>query len=118
MKKQELQTEAKVIGTSITDLFDSNVSEHKMRYLVSIMLLGDGVASRVVDIYKKEEDGTYTPKFPMIPLAPADSPTIPKCGFDLENPILVLEGGTNLAGKVNAGAGVSLVLSYYDDEIR
>jgi hypothetical protein len=32
------------------------------------------------------------------------------------NPILVLEGGTNLAGKVDAGAGVSLAVIYWDDE--
>jgi hypothetical protein len=60
---ERLKTEAKVVGTTTTDFFSSNVPESKMRYVVSIFIMGDGVASRVVDIYKKEEDGTYTPKF-------------------------------------------------------
>jgi hypothetical protein len=108
---ERLKTEAKVVGTTTTDFFSSNVPESKMRYVVSIFIMGDGVASRVVDIYKKEEDGTYTPKFPMIPVAPADVKQLPQSGYDV-----VLEGGTNLAGKVDAGAGVSLAVIYWDDE--
>jgi len=113
---ERLKTEAKAIGTTITDVFSSNVPESKMRYIVSIVIMGDGEASRVVDIYKKEEDGSYTLKFPMIPVAPADVRQLPQSGYDVMNPIMVLEGGTNLAGKVDAGAGVSLTVIFWDDE--
>ena len=112
-----LQTEAKVVGTSDTDIISSNVPEKTFRYIVRIDLIGDGVASRTVDIKYKDESGNYTTKFPMIPVPPADVRQIPQGSWDIENPILVLEGGTNLAGKVNAGAGVSLVVTWWDDEV-
>lgn len=114
---EKLQTYAKAVGTTDTDIFSSNVPEKAIRYIVRIDLIGDGVASRTVDIKKKNEDGTYTTKFPMVPVAPADVRQIPQGSWSVLDPILVLEGGTNLAGKVNAGAGVSLVVTYYDDEV-
>ena len=112
---EKLKVVSKHITTSETDIFDSNVPESKFRYIVKIILPGDQVADRTVDIFKKEEDGTYTKKFAMIPVASTD---ITELGSDNpEHPILVLEGGTNLAAKVNAGTGITLSAVYWDDEI-
>ena len=111
---ERLKTEAAHIGTSETDIFSSDVPESKFRYVVKVILMGDGAADRVVDIYKKKEDGTYEKKIPMIHVA---STEVLELGSDNpENPLLVLEGGTNLAGKVNAGTGISLAVIYWDDE--
>jgi len=105
---------AKAVRTEITDIFDEVVPVGKVRYILAIAIVGDGVASRVVDIYKKTSNNEYKPILPMIPIAPADMKMIPPNGPDVDKPIVVLESSMNLAGKVNAGAGVSLAIWYYD----
>lgn len=114
--RQRLKTESVTIATTRTPLTDA-VEERKMRYIVLIRLHGDGVASRTVDIEKLEEDGTYTMKFNDVPVAPADVREIPEGGWDIENPILVLEGGTRPYGTVNAGAGLNCTIIYWDSDV-
>jgi len=110
--REKLKATSVTIGTSDTDAWTENVPENKMRFIVAIFLIGDGTASRTVDIEKKEEDGSYTVKFDDVPIAPADVRPIPP-SYDIENPILVLEGGTNLAFKANAGSPKATVI-YWD----
>jgi len=100
------------IGTSRTNAFSSDVPEYKMRCIVAIFLIGDGSGSRTVDIEKVEEDGSYTMKFPSVPIAPADFKPIPQ-SYDPLKPIMVLEGGTNLSFKANAGSPYATVV-YWD----
>jgi len=115
--RQRLQTDSVLIGTSRTALTGA-VAERKMRYIVLIRLHGDGVASRTVDIEKLEEDGTtYTMKFNDVPVAPADVREIPESDWDIEKPILVLEGGARPYGIVSAGAGVNCTIVYWDNDI-
>lgn len=114
---ERLKADSKTLGTSDTDFWSSAVPESKMRYIVLIQLHGDGVASRTVDIEKKEETGSYTVKFDDIPVSPADIVPLPPHGYDIENPILVLEGGANLAGKVSAGSGLNATVVYWDNDI-
>jgi hypothetical protein len=114
--RERLQTDSVTIGTSRTALTEA-VPESKMRYIVAIILIGDGTASRTVDIEKLEEDGTtYTMKFNDVPVAPADVRQLPT-NYDIENPILVLEGGTTPYGTVSAGSGLNATIVYWDSEI-
>ena len=114
---ERLQTVSVTIGTTRTAL-TGTVDEKKMRYIVLIRLHGDGVASRTVDIEKLEEDGTtYTMKFNDVPIAPADVREIPESDWDIEKPVLVLEGGTRPYGTVSGGAGVNCTIIYWDSEI-
>ena len=114
--RERLQTDSVTITTSRTAL-TAAVPESKMRYIVAIILIGDGNASRTVDIEKLEEDGsTYTMKFNDVPVAPADVRQLPT-DYDIENPILVLEGGTRPYGTVSAGSGLNATIVYWDSEI-
>ena len=112
---ERLQVDTIDITTTRADVWSSNVDEGKFRYIVAIVLIGDGSASTTVTIEKKEEDGSYTTKFKNVPIAPADVRFIPE-RFDVENPILALEGGTNLAFTASSGTPYASVI-YYDDMI-
>ena len=114
---ERLQTDSVDIETSRTALFAA-VPENKMRYVVGIFISGDGTTSRTVTIEVLEEDGTtYTEKFADIPIAPADHRELPESGFDIENAILVLEGGTRLYGTLSAGTTTPVTVIYWDSEI-
>lgn len=113
---ERLQTDDVWVTVSRTAL-TAAVPERKMRYVVGIFLSGDGVSSKTVDIEKLEEDETtYTMKFSMIPVAPADHREIPESGYDIENPIMVLEGGSRPYGKAS-GNSVNTTIIYWDNEI-
>jgi len=115
--RERLQTDSVLIGSSRTPL-TAAVATRKIRNIVLILLHGDGVASRTVDIEKLETDGsTYTDKFTTVPVAPADVRPIPPVEWDLEKPILVLEGGTRPYGTVSAGSGVNATIIYWDNDI-
>lgn len=113
--RERLVTASVTILTSRTAL-TAAVGEARTRYIVAIFLHGDGSASRTVDIEKLEEDGTtYTMQFNDVPVAPADVREIPPNGYDIENPIMVLEGGTRPYGIVSAGSGLNATIVYWDD---
>lgn len=111
---ERLKTEHVDIVATRTPLFAA-VPENTFRYVVRIMINGDGVASRTCDIEKLEEDGSYTMKYEKVPVAPADVRQIP-LRHDLENPILALEGGTRLYGTVS-GNTLYGTIEYWDSEI-
>jgi len=106
-----------VSETTETDLFSSNVPERKIRYVLKIILTGNGSVSETVTISKKKEDGTYDVFIAGINLAPPEYKEIPQGSIDLENPLLVLEGGTNLAAKTAGGNAVNITVIYYDNDI-
>jgi len=112
--RQKLRTATKSLTTSAQDIF-STVTERTMRNVVLILLMGDGT-SRTVDItIAGERSGTI---FDNVPVAPADLVQLPKEGFDIENPVVVCEGGTKLQAAQSAGSGVTLTCLYWDDEER
>ena len=119
---ERLQTDSVTIGITRTAL-TAAVPDRKMRFIVKIMLHGDGVASRTVDIEKLKKDGDptdpadFTMKFDDVPVAPADVRDIPEGSYDVENPILVLEGGTRPYGIVSGGAGLNATILYWDSVI-
>lgn len=114
--RERLQAKDVAIGTSDTDAFSSNVPEKAMRNIVAIFLIGDGSASTTVDIKKKGESGSYTVLFNDVPVSPAEIKPIPPQSYNLENPIVVLEGGTNLGLKAASGSPHATVV-YWDSEI-
>jgi len=120
LSKQEiwerLKYEQKWITTSNTDIFSSDVDERKIRYIVKIILTGDQNTTRVAEISKKLETGSYDVFLPNINVAAPEYKEIPEGSYDIENPILSLEGGTNLAGKVS-GNSISMTVIYWDNDI-
>ena len=105
-----------ITTTTETDIFSSNVPEHKMRNIVKIILEGNGSSTAVVTISKKKEDGTYEVIIPNINVAAPEHKEIPQ-SYSIEDPIIVLEGGTNLAAKLVSGTSVHLTVIYWDSEV-
>ena len=112
---QRIKVDVFTATTAGANAWSSDISNHKTRYIVSLLLIGDGEASRTVTIKKVETDDSETDKFPSVPVPPAGIVSIPPQGYDIMNPILKLEGGTNLKGYVSAGSGVKVVVIYWDD---
>ena len=115
--RQRLRFAGKWVAATTTDIFSSDVPESKMRYVVKIILVGDRVSTRAVTLYRKKEDGTYEELLPGVTVKAPEYKEIPSCGYDIESPILTLEGGTNLAGKELTGVSVYVGVVYWDNDI-
>ena len=106
------------LSTTKQDIFTTKtktIPAGKMRFIVGMFLYGDGSTSATVDIEKKEKDGSYTALFKKVPVSPAGRVPVPeRWNFDLENPIITLEYGTDLAATASAGAP-EMTIIYYDD---
>lgn len=113
---ERLKTANVTVGTSRTPL-TAAVGEAYMRNVVDIVIVGDGETSRTVTIEVLQEDGTtYTAKYTSIPVAPSEIVHL-NPNPDIENPIMVLEGGTRPYGTVNAGSGVNVTIIYWDNDV-
>lgn len=104
------------VTTSKTDIFPAPVEPRKIRYIVKVIVNGDQQASRVLNLYKKEADGTYTPFILNINVEAPEYKEIPKGSYDIENPIKTLEGGTNFAGDVS-GNSLAVTVIFWDDTV-
>lgn len=113
--RERLQTDHVDILPTRTPFFAA-VPERQIRFVVAIIINGDGVASRTMNIEKLEEDGTYTMKFENVPVAPADVRTLPRESYNIEDPILSLEGGTRLYGTASGNTLYSTIC-YWDSDI-
>lgn len=94
----------------------ATLAERITRYVVCMLFQGNAIIGQSGSVEKLEEDGTYTMKWSDIQIAPAAMPQIPEGSFSLTDPIIVLEGGTNLYGHVN-GNSINLTVTYWDSEI-
>jgi hypothetical protein len=107
--------------TQITPLpAPTNVLARQFRIIPMIWIPGNGTGQIGVQFLKLEADGvTYTVKF--CPIQVAASPgaiQIPGGAYDVENPILTLEGGTRLFGQCStAGTSVNVTIEYWDLDI-
>jgi len=113
--RERLQTVNVYIGVGRTAFFTA-VPERKIRFIVAITLLGDRVATREVYIEKLKEDGTYEPVFDSINLTAPEKVQLPIEGKDIENPIITLEGGTRLYGRVS-GNSITATCEYWDNDV-
>ena len=104
------------LSGSRQNFFAADVPERMMRNIVEILLFGDGTASRTVEIEKVKEDDTYDMIFDNIPVPPAAVVPLPQDAYDIENPIVVLEGGTNLSAVASAGTPEATLI-YWDTEL-
>ena len=109
-----LQKWITTIGT--TDLFSSNVPEKAMRYVVAVFLQAKDTTA-VVSIKKKTEAGAYEVIFPEVNVAVSEIKAIPPQGYNLEHPVIALEGGTNLAAELVSGTSASVTVIYWDSEV-
>lgn len=103
------------LTTARQNIFTVDVPERIKRNIVLIRINGDGTA-RTVNVEKVEEDDTWAMIFETVHVPATDDIEIPKSGFDIENPIIVLEGGTNLSFIASLGTPYVTIL-YWDDEI-
>ena len=101
-----------------TDVFGASLGEGVTRFIVAIWIPGDKANTVRTEILKKEEDGTYTTKFCPIPVAPADFRQVPKGAYSIEDPILKLAGGCNLAACMDTtGTSVNITVAYWDSDV-
>ena len=102
------------IATTRTKVFAAVVPKRVKRNIVAIVLIADAT-NRTVEIEKLEEDGTtYTMIFDDYNVVANSNAWIPP-QYDLERPIIVLEGGTNLYLKATAAIAGAVI--YHDDEL-
>jgi len=113
--RERLKTVNVYIGVDRTAFFAS-IPERKIRYVVAITLFGDRVTTREVYIEKLKEDGTYEPVYDSINLAAPEKVQLPIEGKDIENPIIALEGGTRLYGRVS-GNSITSTIEYWDNDV-
>lgn len=92
------------------------LQERYIRYIVSLHFQGNGISHTSGSIEKLKEDGTYEMKWSDVQIAPAAMPQIPEGSYDIENPIISIEGGTNLFGRVS-GNSINLTITYWDNDL-
>jgi hypothetical protein len=116
--RERLKYAQLTLSNARQNIFASDIAERIKRNIVAIILTTDGTL-RYVEIEKVKEDDTYDMFLDNVPVDVATGPygvvQIPN-NYDIENPILVLEGGTNLSFIASAGAPECTAL-YYDDEL-
>lgn len=103
------------ITTERTEMLPAAVGESLFRFVVAIALSGDQQQNRTVDIEKEEEDASFTMKWSNIPVAPANYVHLMP-NYNIEQPIIVLQGGSSLFGSVS-GNSLQAMVHYWDDEI-
>jgi septum formation topological specificity factor MinE len=116
--RERLKYAQLTLSNARQNIFASDIAERIKRNIVAIILTTDGTL-RYVEIEKVKEDDTYDMFLDNVPVDVATGPQgivqIPN-NYDIENPILVLEGGTNLSFIASAGAPECTVY-YWDDEL-
>lgn len=111
---EKLRIRQVTLSTSRADLFAAAVPESRIRYVVGIWLNGDGTA-RTVQIERTEEDASHTMLFDGVNVPAAEDAPVPNgWEFDIENPFMLCEGGTNLTAVAAAGAPEATII-YWDD---
>jgi len=113
--RERLQT-VNVYITAARTAFFAAVDERKIRFVVAITLFGDRTSTREVYIEKLKEDGNYEPVFDSINLAAPEKVQLPIEGKNIENPIITLEGGTRLYGRVS-GNSINATCEYWDNDV-
>jgi len=118
--RERLQYAQLTVSNARQNIFTADVAERIKRNIVAIFIMTDATL-RTVEIEKQKEDDTWDMIFDAVPIDVATGPEqgilqIPKGHYDIEDPIIVLEGGTNLSFIASAGAPEVTVL-YWDDEL-
>jgi len=116
--RERLKYAQLTVSNARQNVFGSDVAERVKRNIVAILIMTDATL-RYVEIEKQKEDDTWEMIFDNVPIDVATGPfglvQLPN-NYDIENPIIVLEGGTNLSFIASAGAPEVTVI-YWDDEL-
>jgi len=118
--RERLKYAQLTLSDSRQNIFTSDVPERVKRNIVAIYVMTDETL-RYVEIEKQLEDDTWEMIFDNVPIDVATGNEqgmvqLPKGHVNIEDPIVVLEGGTNLSFIASAGAPEVTVL-YWDDEL-
>ena len=92
------------------------LAEQYMRYIVMLLFQGNAIVAQSANIEQIDEDGNYDMKISDVQIQPAAMPQIPNGGYSITDPIMAIEGGTNLYGRVN-GNSINLSIIYWDNEL-
>jgi len=92
------------------------LAERYIRYIVCLLFQGNATKAQSAKIEKVDENGSYIVKWSDIQIQPSAMPQIPSGAYSIEDPIITLEGGTNLYGHVN-GNSINLSVTFWDSEI-
>lgn len=112
--RQRLRVSQVWIGTQ-TNLLPDAVPESKFRYIIDVVFNGDVSAAQNVQLEKGEEGGTFTGKWLNLRVA-QNGLTRLSNNYDIENPVLTLNGGSHLAGTT-VGNSLPATATFWDDEI-
>lgn len=124
--RERLITESAWVTDAYTSLVTySLVRERVMRYVVLLYLNGNQQKKVGVRVTTLIEGGTWsddddqTVRFSHVNVAPADNVQIPKGDYDIENPIMTIEGGRRGPyGKcLTAGHSVNVTTIYWDNDV-
>jgi len=109
--KGRIRVDKVTATTSGADVWSSNTSKHKVRYIIGFVITGDGTNDSKVTV-KKVAGTTETEKYDFRVEAKKtfSYPGSPKA----DNPVLVLEGNTNLKVYTDTGSPTVSVI-YYDE---
>jgi hypothetical protein len=102
-------------GTEPTNFFPYPVAPSAKRYIVAIFIVGDNVGTKTVTIDRINIDGSSTTFIGPVPVEATEVKTIPQ-SYDIEKPILMLEGGTNLSATASE-TGPTVTVIFWDDEV-
>lgn len=117
--RERLRYAQLTVSNARQNVFSSDVPEKTMRNIVAILIMTDATL-RYVEIEKQLEDDTWDMIFDNVPIDIATGNEqgmvqLPKGHYDIEKPIIVLEGGANLSFIASAGAPEVTVI-YWDTE--
>jgi len=113
--KDKIKFVKKNASSDYANFFSDDVSDDRRRYILKFMIKGTGSADTLT-IAKVERDDSQTEFFDKYVNANTNI-EVPAGAPDPEKPLLVLEGGTNLALKSSGGQAISVTVIYYDNEI-
>ena len=109
---QKLRTQQTSLTGTAADILAA-VDESTLRNIIAIIISGDDTAARQVNLtFIGERTGAYLSN---IPIAPTELLWLPINGYDIENPILSLEGGVRLQGLQDGGTGVEITIVFWDE---
>jgi len=126
VSKEDIRTRIRVVSKWITshnrgaptEVFTAVVPERTMRYIVMMAFPGDFNQTQRMEIMKTIEAGTYETKWCPIPIAAADYRQIPEGSYSIEDPVITLAGGENLAASIEvAGTSLNLTCIFWDADI-
>jgi len=115
--RERLKHVQKDITGTRADYFAAAVPERVKRNILAILVSSDGTDGTIT-IDKKSEAGAYAEIFKAVQIVAKANVWLPiDSNFSLEDPIVVLEGGTNIAGTASSGRTFPTTIIYYDDEL-